>query len=104
MTVQGYNQTSLYANTQQTTAYGLTYLDSWTPPSIVASSSDTLITLDSRYDKRPDLLSYDYYQTVGYWWVFMIRNPDIISDPIWDFKTGIEIYVPSRENLPRSII
>lgn len=104
MTSQGYSTTSLYATTQQNNAYGINYLDVWAPPVIVASSSDTFITLDARYNTRPDLLSYDYYQTTGYWWVFMIRNPDVISDPIWDFKTGIQIYVPVSENLPRSII
>jgi len=28
------------------------------------------------------------------WWVFALRNPDVIKDPIRDFKTGVVIIVP----------
>lgn len=103
MTSQSYNSTSLYATTEQLSAYGIDYLDFWNPPPILIRANDTLITLAAKYDKRPDLLSFDYYQTPEYWWVFMIRNPNIISDPIWDFRTGIEIFVPAKDTLPRSI-
>lgn len=98
-----YNPFSLYSDTNQVTNLGITYLDFWNPPTIKVSATDTYITLPSRYERRPDLLSYDYYQTSGYWWVFMVRNPDVISDPINDFKAGINIFVPAKENLPRSV-
>ena len=102
MTAQKYNTASLYAVTSQQSAYNINYLDVWTPPAVYANASDTLISLAARYDRRPDLLSYDLYQTAEYWWVFMIRNSDVISDPIWDFRTGIQIFVPSKDQLPRS--
>lgn len=104
MSTEKYSSASLYAVTPQQSAYNINYLDFWDPPAVTGSTSDTLISLDSRYDKRPDLLSFDLYQTVEYWWVFMVRNPDVISDPIWDFKTGIQIFVPSKDMLPRSSI
>lgn len=104
MTTEQYNGSSLYGATSQQSTYNINYLDFWDPPAVSASTSDTLITLSSRYDKRPDLLSFDLYQTVEYWWVFMLRNPDVISDPIWDFRTGIQIFVPDKDLLPRSTV
>lgn len=96
-----YSGTSLYGATDQI-ADVLEYLDFWSPPVIVPSTDDQLLILPTKYKHRPDLLSYDTYQTVGYWWVFMVRNPDIIKDPIWDFVPGIQIYVPIKGNLPRT--
>lgn len=29
----------------------------------------------------------------------MVRNMDVIRDPIWDFQAGIQIYVPSDTRL-----
>lgn len=103
MTTIKYSSLSLYNETPQVTNFGINYLDFWNPPLITSNVTDTLITLAAKYDKRPDLLSYDYYQTPEYWWVFMRRNPDIISDPIFDFKTGITIFVPDKSNLPKGI-
>jgi hypothetical protein len=104
MTVIPYSQTSLYAATPQVTNYGIQYLDFWNPQALLINPNDVYINLDAKYNLRPDLLSYDYYQTVDYWWVFMRRNPNIIKDPIWDFVTGIKIFVPTKETLPRSIL
>jgi len=71
------------------------YLDIWTPRTVPASPNDSLFELDPRYNKRPDLLSYDLYGTVDYWWVFAVRNMDTLVDPINDFITGTIIYIPS---------
>jgi hypothetical protein len=60
-----------------------------------------LITLPSKYNLRPDSLSYDLYGTSQLYWVFMLRNPDVIQDPIWDFISGINIYVPAQSSLTR---
>jgi hypothetical protein len=75
------------------------YLDIWNPRSIEASPNDALFELDPRYNKRPDLLSYDLYGTVDYWWVFAIRNMDTLVDPINDFITGTIIYIPSLSSI-----
>lgn len=90
--------TSLYANTPQVFKY-VSYLDFWSGITIAPNGSDILISLDSKYNFRPDLLSYDQYGTPQLWWIFMLRNPDIIKDPTWDFKTGINIYVPLKTTL-----
>jgi hypothetical protein len=33
------------------------------------------------------------------WWVFAIRNPSIITDPIFSMRSGISIYIPNKANL-----
>lgn len=96
-----YQNSSLYASTPQVT-FLVNYLDIWNPPVVSASINDEKIVLSNKYQRRPDILSYDLYGTHNYWWVFMIRNPDVIKDPIWDFVAGIEIYIPSKDMLPRS--
>lgn len=101
MTKVTYSPSSLYGSTNQVSNI-IEYLDFWKAPNIVASTEDQLLILPSKYHLRPDLLSYDSYTTSGYWWVFMMRNPDVIKDPIWDFVTGIQIYIPAKNNLPRT--
>lgn len=94
-----YNSSSPYHNTQQTNVY-LPYLDFWNGPYLSGSSLDSIITLTNRYHLRPDLLSYDLYKTPNWWWIFSIRNPDLIQDPIFDFVSGLTIYAPDISTLP----
>lgn len=102
MTKVTYSKNSPYYGTEQTVKY-LDYLDYWAGITIPPNSNDVLLILDSKHSKRPDLLSYDLYGTAQLWWVFMVRNPDVIKDPIYDFVTGITIYAPSKDNLKRFI-
>jgi hypothetical protein len=57
------------------------------------------MVITAKYDRRPDLLSFDVYGTPKFWWVFMMRNKDIIFDPINDFVPGVEIRIPSLSNV-----
>jgi hypothetical protein len=98
MTNVTYNRGSPYYNTSQTTNY-VGYLDYWGGKTIPATADDTLLVLDNKYHHRADKLSFDLYGTVQLWWVFMIRNPDVIKDPIWDFTSGITIYAPPKSSL-----
>lgn len=99
MTTVRYSAVSPYASTPQVNNY-LEYLDVWSGYSMPYQDSDQLITIGPKYNNRPDLLSYDLYGTVGYWWIFMVRNPDIIRDPIYDMKAGMAIYAPAKDGLP----
>ena len=47
--------------------------------------------IGSDVEGRPDILAYKVYGTTSLWWVFALRNPDILKDPIRDFKAGITI-------------
>jgi len=64
---------------------------------------DMVYTIDQLYNNRPDLLAHDLYGRSTFWWVFTVRNPDIIVDPIWDFTTGTTIYLPQLSTLTRSL-
>ena len=75
------------------------YLDILSIRPVSAEIDDFLYTLESQYSYRPDLLSYDLYQTPKLWWVFMQRNLDVIQDPIFDFVPGIQIYLPKSSSL-----
>lgn len=86
---------NLYRNTEITDFY----LDLWNPITIKESALDKTITISAKYDRRPDLLSYDVYGTPKFWWVFMMRNKDIIFDPINDFRAGVEIQIPSLTSI-----
>lgn len=72
------------------------YLDLWVPRDIPKSDFDKIIIIPPEFNQRPDLLSQQEYGTPRLWWVFCVRNPDLIIDPINDFIAGIEIYVPSN--------
>lgn len=95
MSFTNYSRTSIYAQTPQTSWY----LDIARLPKIPALSTDQKIVINSRWEKRPDLLSYDLYETPDYWWVFAIRNPNQIEDPIHDLTIGLEIFAPTKQQL-----
>jgi hypothetical protein len=88
-------------NTKNTSQYSLTpiqnwYLDIWVPRSVPSSDYDSIIIIPPSFNQRPDLLSQQEYGTPRLWWVFAIRNPDLIIDPINDFLSGLQIYVPAN--------
>jgi len=70
-----------------------------TPRPISASPGDQILTINSTYEYRPDLLASDLYDNPKLWWVFAQRNPNVIHDPIWDMKRGTSIFLPEQERL-----
>lgn len=90
-----YRQRSPYAETSQTSWY----LRQLNLRRIPADGTDRAITVKSKYVERPDLLSFDLYGTTDYWWIFAVRNPNTIQDPIFDLQAGTEIFVPTRDRL-----
>jgi hypothetical protein len=75
------------------------FLDISNNRSIPSLPNDKYITITPTYQYRPDLLSFDLYKRTDYWWVFAVRNKDVITDPIWDFTAGKGIYVPNELTL-----
>ncbi len=98
MTAQ-YSRTSPYYNTER---FG-NYLDVYKNRSIPAMVSDILYQIDDVYNYRPDLLAFDLYGTPSLWWVFAVRNPNVIKDPVFDFRTGAVIYVPKKETIDSAL-
>lgn len=94
-----YSKKSAYSNTPTQDHY----LDLMVNRSIPQDKSDELITINDTYSMRPDLLAFDLYGDSELWWVFAQRNPDILKNPLHDFKTGVSIYIPTLDTL-RSVL
>jgi hypothetical protein len=41
-------------------------------------------------------MAYELYGNSNAWWALIHYNRDVIKDPIFDFKAGLEIVVPKR--------
>ena len=84
--------------------YALTPQSNWSiglynHRSISPDGSDRLFAIDPKYNNRPDLHAYDLYGDAELYWVFMVRNMNLIRDPLWDHEAGKEIYFPTKERL-----
>jgi len=90
-----YSKHSPYFATQ---TFG-TFLDVMTMRNIPKDSLDVEFEINSTYQYRPDLLASDLYGNSGLWWVFSVRNPDVLKDAIFDFYPGQKIYIPNKDNL-----
>ena len=95
MPVVKYKQNSPYF----ATPFNENHLDIRTDRPIPKETDDQFVEINQAYQYRPDLLAYDLYQDSGLWWVFAQRNPDQIEDPIYDFKPGVTVQLPKKENL-----
>lgn len=47
--------------------------------------------------KRPDLISYRFYNTINYWWVICLANN--IDSPLEDIALGTVIKIPSKVDI-----
>ena len=90
-----YNNNSLYYTTNQNTWR----LSLWNARDIPVMSSDQVLVLDQVYQYKPDLLAYDLYGSSRLFWVFMMRNKDLIFDPIYDMVAGMTLLVPTKDSL-----
>jgi hypothetical protein len=79
------------------------YLDVWTARTVPISEDDVLVDLPSQYEFRPDMLAFDAYGDPRLWWVFAVRNPSVIKDPIYDLVSGVKIYIPQKQSLLSSL-
>ena len=94
-----YSPTSPYFKTSEVG----NYLDVLNPRTIAAEGDDQIYTIERTYAYRPDLLAFDLYGSPRLWWVFAQRNPDQIEDPIYDFKPGVTVQLPKKENLLKDL-
>lgn len=78
-------------------------LEMYNPRTFPIEQDDKIYEIDHIYNNRPDLLAYDLYDKPGLWWVFAVRNPGILIDPVFDFMTGVLIYLPQRATLENSL-
>jgi hypothetical protein len=75
------------------------YLDILSIRTVPEDGDDVVYEIQPQYHQRPDLLAYDMYGDPKLWWVFAQRNMDSLKDPVFDFRSGLEIYVPKGSRL-----
>jgi hypothetical protein len=90
-----YDRKSPYARTG---IYGK-FLDIANFPQVPKLADDVKFTINKTYQFRPDLLAFDLYGDSKLWYVFALRNPHLIEDPIFDMHIGKVIFIPKKENL-----
>jgi hypothetical protein len=91
-----YTNASFYRNTP---SFDDRYLDVLVQRTIPKLPDDILFTITPTYEFRPDNLAYDLYGNANLWWVFAVRNKNTLIDPIYDFKSGVRIYLPKKSSL-----
>jgi hypothetical protein len=95
-----YPKTSPY---YETTSVNSQYLDVMNPRDIPPDTKDTFWAVTPVYEMRPDLLASDLYGDSRLWWVFAMRNPNTLKDPLFDFVTGTKIYIPKQETISKAL-
>ena len=94
-----YSQTSPYFATPQNNIN----LEPLVRRDFAIEEDDQSYTIERTYAYRPDLLAFDLYGTPRLWWVFAQRNPDQIEDPVYDFKPGVTVQLPKKDNLLKDL-
>lgn len=94
-----YRSTSSYSDTPLSDYY----LDVMVNRPIPKLADDVTFTINETYQYRPDLLAYDLYNDADLWWVFAQRNPNVLINPLLDFKVGTTIFIPKLTTL-RSVL
>lgn len=83
------------------TIYKGFYLDVVTFRNLPNQADDLQFVVTSQYEYRPDLLAYDLYNDSNLWWVFAVRNKNVIKDSIYDLYAGQVIYLPKLSTLKK---
>jgi hypothetical protein len=81
------------------TGYSQFFLDVMVNRPIPKSPDDITFLINQTYQYRPDLLSFDLYETPNLWWVFYQRNPNTLTKPPLDFVIDTQIYLPKISTL-----
>ena len=85
------------------TGYSQFFLDTMVNRPIPSQSDDQYWTITQTYQYRPDLLAHDLYSNSNLWWVFYQRNPNTLTAPPLDFKSGTQIYLPQIATLKTAL-
>lgn len=93
-------QTNLYTDRSylRNTSYRKFFLDVAKLPKINITTGDYVV-VPPQCENRIDLFSYQQYGTSRLWWIIALANADTIKDTIWDFKSGMTVFVPRDQYL-----
>jgi phage tail protein X len=67
------------------------YYTSIIDPEIPKQSDDIYVV--STFGDRLDLLAWNYYQNVDYWWIIAAANPELRKDTL-NLEIGTQIRIP----------
>jgi hypothetical protein len=95
-----YPQTSPYYLTR---IYNRQFLDVMVNRPVPIDPLDQYWEITQTYSLRPDLLAFDLYNDSKLWWVFAQRNPNTLKDPLFDFTTGTQIFLPQMSTLKKAL-
>lgn len=76
--------------------YGL-----WEPPDIRILGNETRHITSVKQEGRPDLVSFDFYDTVDLWWAIMYVNNIFL--PIRDLVAGKLLIIPFKAEIERAL-
>ena len=85
------------------TGYSQYFLDVMVNRPIPKETDDLEFIINQTYQYRPDLLAFDLYQDAALWWVFYQRNPNTLTAPPLDFKSGVKIFLPKLNTLKETL-
>lgn len=91
----GINQ---YSNTPVTDFY-LNIANFPTVENMLRNKQPVYITVDPKFQYRPDLLSYSLYNNSSLWWVIVLLNRNQLQDPIRDLKAGMTLRTLSASDI-----
>mgnify|MGYP001601326517 CR=1 FL=1 len=77
------------------------FLDVNRLPRVPASVDDEEYIIELIFENRPDLLAYEVYGNSRLWWIIVMRNLNVIKDPLRDFRAGTTIQLPNPETVRR---
>src|SRR5262245_43028854 len=75
------------------------YLDLWKYRDVPESDDDVEVYISAEYHYRPDLMAKKYYGDPNLFWVFFIRNKNVLFDPVNDFIAGTKIFIPAKATI-----
>ena len=75
------------------------FMGYYVPKELPKSSDDYYYIIPIKYDLKPGQLAYDLYGDAHLLWIFSVFNREIIVDPLFDFRAGKIIRVPTKERL-----
>ena len=91
-----YSKSSPWASTN---VFNNSFLDVMVARPITKKPGDKKYKIDKVYEYKPHLLAADLYGDYRLWWVFSARNPNVLRDPLFDFRSGVDIYLPTKDTL-----
>lgn len=89
-----YSQYSPYSKVKKTW-----YLGYNLPSGMTYADTDTTYVIPNKYDEQPWRLAYELYGNERLYYIFALLNSNLIQDPIYDFKAGTVIQIPTAQRV-----